>query len=279
MRSLLTALLAAGTFVSHLDAQNSHVAAVENGLLPSVRIRGQARPMRLAERMAFHKVPGVSIAVINNGRIEWAKGYGVLEAGGTTPVDTATLFQAASISKPVATTGALQLVRSGRLDLAHDVNTWLKSWRVPANGFTAQHAVTLASLMSHTAGFTVHGFPGYDADSAIPTLVQVLDGARPANTDSIRVADVPGHAYSYSGGGYTVMQQLLVDVTHRPFPDFMRRTVLEPLGMRRSVPQRQYALHRMPGSHGTGSRLRREGAVRDRLGHPGMAHHPRHAQR
>jgi CubicO group peptidase (beta-lactamase class C family) len=235
VKPFLTALLAAGALASHVEAQNAHVAAVENGLQSSVRIRGQTQPMRLAERMAFHKVPGVSIAVINDGRIEWAKGYGVLEAGGTTPVDSATLFQAASISKPVATTAALQLVRSGRLALERDVNTWLTSWHVPANTFTAQHPVTLAGLMSHTAGFTVHGFPGYDADSAIPTLVQVLDGARPANTDSIRVADVPGRTYSYSGGGYTVMQQLLVDVSRRPFPDFMRRTVLEPLGMRHST--------------------------------------------
>jgi CubicO group peptidase (beta-lactamase class C family) len=235
MRTFLTALLAASAFAAPLEAQNTHVAAVENGLLPSVRIHGQTQPMRLTERMAFHKVPGVSIAVINNGRLEWAKGYGVLEAGGTTPVDTATLFQAASISKPVAATAALQLVRSGRVDLDRDVNSWLTSWHVPANAFTAQHAVTLAGLISHTAGFTVHGFPGYDVDSAIPTLAQVLDGRRPANTDSIRVADVPGHAYSYSGGGYTVMQQLLVDVTRRPFPEFLRRTVLEPLGMRHST--------------------------------------------
>ncbi len=226
---------AASVLTSPLVAQNAHVAAVENGLLPAVRIRGRTQPMRLAERMAFYKVPGVSIAVINDGRVEWAKGYGVLEMGGTAPVDTATLFQAASISKPLASAAALQLVRSGRLDLERDVNTWLTSWRVPANGFTVQHAVTLADIMSHTAGFTVHGFPGYDADSAIPALVQVLDGARPANTDSIRVVDVPGHAFSYSGGGYTVMQQLLVDVSRRPFPDFMRRTVLEPLGMRHST--------------------------------------------
>jgi CubicO group peptidase (beta-lactamase class C family) len=235
VKPFLSALLAAGALASHLAAQNPHVAAVENGLLPSVRIRGQTQPLRLAERMAFHKVPGVSIAVINDGRIEWARGYGVREAGGAVPVDSATLFQAASISKPVATAAALQLVRSGRLDLDRDVNTWLTSWRVPANAFTAQHAVTLQGITSHTAGFTVHGFPGYDADSAVPTLVQVLDGARPANTDSIRVADVPGRAFSYSGGGYTVMQQLLVDVSRRPFPDFLRRTVLGPLGMRRST--------------------------------------------
>ena len=235
MRPFLTALLATAALVSRVAAQNARVAAVENGLLPSVRITGHAQPMRLAERMAFYKVPGVSIAVLNDGRIEWAKGYGVLDVRGAVPVDSATLFQAASISKPLAATGALQLVRSGRLDLERDVNTWLTSWRVPANRFTAQHAVTLAGIMSHTAGFTVHGFPGYDVDSAIPTLVQVLDGVRPANTDSIRVADVPGHAWSYSGGGYTVLQRLVVDVSRRPFPDFMRRTVLEPLGMRRST--------------------------------------------
>jgi len=111
----------------------------------------------------------------------------------------------------------------------------LTSWRVPANEFTRQHAVDLQGIMSHTAGFTVHGFPGYDVDSAIPTLAQVLDGVRPANTDSIRVEGVPGRVFSYSGGGYTVMQQLLVDVSRRPFPELMRRTVLEPLGMRRST--------------------------------------------
>ena len=235
MRPLLSALLACAALASHVEAQNPHIAAVENGLLPAVRVRGQARPMRLIERMAFHRVPGVSIAVINDGRIEWAQGYGVLEAGGTVPVDTATLFQAASISKPVAAAAALQLVRRGRLTLAGDVNAWLRSWRVPENAFTRQHAVTLEGIMSHTAGFTVHGFPGYDVDSAIPTLIQVLDGVRPANTDSIRVTDVPGRTWSYSGGGYTVMQQLLVDVSRRPFPDLLRRTVLAPLGMRRST--------------------------------------------
>jgi CubicO group peptidase (beta-lactamase class C family) len=235
MRPFLRSLLTAAALASPLQAQNPHVAAVENGLLPAVRIRGRTQPMRLAERMAFHQVPGVSIAVINDGRIEWAKGYGVLEVGTAAPVDTATLFQAASISKPVAAAGALQLVRRGRLELEGDVNAWLRSWHIPANVYTAQHPVTLAGLLSHTAGFTVHGFPGYDVDSAIPTLAQILDGARPANTDSIRVVDVPGHAFSYSGGGYTVMQQLLTDVSHRSFADFIRRTVLDPLGMRRST--------------------------------------------
>jgi CubicO group peptidase (beta-lactamase class C family) len=234
MRPFLGALLFAAAAAS-ARAQDIHLAAVEQGLQPAVRIRGRPQAMPLAERMAWYKVPGVSIAVIDDGGIAWAKGYGVVEAGGRAPVDEATLFQAASISKPVAATAALQLVRSGQLDVTADVNRWLTSWKVPANEFTRQQAVTLEGIMSHTAGFTVHGFPGYDVDSALPTVVQILDGARPANTPPIRVADVPGRAYSYSGGGYTVMQQLILDVTHQRFPDFMRRTVLQPLGMGRST--------------------------------------------
>ena len=236
MRPLLAALLVVAAGVPRLEAQGDPpIAAGEGGQLPAVRIRGHSQARPLAERMAFYEVPGVSVAVIDDGRIAWAKGYGVLEAGHRTQVDAATLFQAASISKPVAATAALQLVRSGQLDLTADVNRWLTSWKVPANEFTRQQAVTLEGIMSHTAGFTVHGFPGYDVDSALPTLVQILDGTRPANTEAIRVAGVPGRAWSYSGGGYTVMQQLLLDVTHQPFPDFMRRTVLEPLGMRHST--------------------------------------------
>jgi CubicO group peptidase (beta-lactamase class C family) len=235
MRPLLTALLAFGCLATDAPAQNPRIAAVENGLLPSLRIRGQVRAMRLADRMAFHHVPGVSIAVIDSGRVVWARGYGVREAGGTAPVDTATLFQAASISKPVTSAAALQLVRRGTLTLTGDVNTWLRSWRVPENAFTRERPVTLEQLLSHTAGLSVSGFPGYDVDSALPTVVQILDGARPANTDSIRVTTLPGSVWRYSGGGYTVAQQLLVDVTRRPFPEYLRRTVLEPLRMRRST--------------------------------------------
>ncbi len=234
MRSALAALFLAAA-AARGEAQDVHIAQVERGLLPAVRVRGQAQAMALADRMAFYHVPGVSVAVIDGGTIAWAKGYGVREAGGRDAVDDATLFQAASISKPVAAAATLQLVRRGRLDLASDVNTWLTSWKVPANAFTRQHPVTVEGLLSHTAGLTVHGFPGYDVDSALPTLAQILDGARPANTDSVRVVAVPGSAWSYSGGGYTVLQQLLIDVTGERFPAFVRRTVLQPLGMDRST--------------------------------------------
>ena len=185
--------------------------------------------------MQKRHVPGLSLAIIQDGRIVKAKGYGVTEKGGEVPVTTSTLFQAGSISKPVSALGALCLVERGKLALDEDVNARLTSWKVPPNEFTGKKKVTLRGLLSHTAGLTVHGFPGYATDEPVPTLVQVLDGAKPANTAPIRVDVLPGSLWRYSGGGYTVMQQMVVDVTGRPFPQFMRETVLVPLGMKEST--------------------------------------------
>jgi CubicO group peptidase (beta-lactamase class C family) len=210
----------------------ARAARVEKGLMPGIVIAGRPLPAKmLAERMAALKVPGASVAVINGGVIEWAKGYGVAEAGTATPVSPHTLFQAASISKPVAALAALRLVEQGRLVLDEDVNARLTSWKVPENQFTPKEKVTLRRLLSHTAGLTVHGFGGYPADAPVPTLVQVLDGRKPANSDAVRVDVVPGSIYRYSGGGFTVAQQLLIDVTGRPFPDLLAELVLRPVGM------------------------------------------------
>jgi CubicO group peptidase (beta-lactamase class C family) len=210
------------------------IRRVENGLLPVVVIKGQSAPMKIADRMAFHKVPGVSVAVINDGKIEWARGYGAVEAGGNKPITPDTLFLAGSISKPVAAMAALRLVEQGKLDLDEDINQKLKSWKVPENEFTKDKKVTLRGLLSHSAGMTVHGFPGYAVDAPMPTLVQVLNGEKPANTGAIRVDVVPGSLWRYSGGGYTVMQQTLVDVTGKSFPDLTRELVLAPIGMKQS---------------------------------------------
>lgn len=210
----------------------ARIARVENGLLPSLVIAGRTVPsMALAARMAELKVPGVSIAVINGGSIEWAKGYGVTEAGTAVPVTPRTLFQAASISKPVAALGALRLVEQGRLVLDEDVNAKLRSWKVPENEFTKTEKVTLRRLLSHTAGLTVHGFGGYQAGTPVPTTVQVLDGAPPANSAAVRADIVPGTIMRYSGGGFTVAQLLMQDAAARPFPELLAELVLKPVGM------------------------------------------------
>jgi CubicO group peptidase (beta-lactamase class C family) len=207
---------------------------VEESLLPAVVVAGDSAPtFSIAARMEHYKVPGVSVAVIHDGKIEWAKGYGAREVGGTDSVTASTRFQAASISKPVAATAALRLVEEGRLELDANVNDALKSWRVPDNEFTAKQPVTLREILSHTAGLTVHGFPGYAVGEKVPSTVDVLDGK--GNTDAVRVDTVPGAMWRYSGGGYTVAQLLVHDVTGEPFVAAMQRLVLDPLGMKQST--------------------------------------------
>src|SRR5579864_4228444 len=190
-------------------------------------------PLRLSlpELMKAFNVPGLSIAVIQNYKIVDAKGYGVIAPGSSTPVTTKTLFQAGSISKPVAATGALSLVEQGKLSLDENVNNKLTTWKVPDNEFTQTEKVTLRRLMSHTAGLTVHGFPGYDVDTPVPSIVQVLNGEKPANTDPIRVDIIPGTKSRYSGGGVTIEQLMMVDVTGKQFPTLMRELVLDKIGM------------------------------------------------
>ena len=195
---------------------------------------GEKKPplrLDLLKLMQVYKVPALSIAVIDNFHIVWAKAYGVIEAGSNTPVTTRTLFQAGSISKPVAATGALSLVEKGKLSLDENVNQKLKTWKVPENEFTKTQKVTLRRLMSHSAGLTVHGFPGYDVNDSVPALVQIFNGEKPANTAPIRVDLVPGTKERYSGGGVTIEQQLMIDVTGTPFPALMRELVLDKVGM------------------------------------------------
>ena len=187
--------------------------------------------LNLQQLMELYKIPGLSIAVIDNFQIAWAKGYGVVEMGSNKTVTTKTLFQAGSISKPVAATGALFLVQNGKLSLDENVNDNLKSWKVPDNEFTKTEKVTLRRILSHAAGLTVHGFPGYDVDASLPTTVQVLNGEKPANTPPVRVDMVPGTKEMYSGGGVTIEQLLMTDKTGKAFPELMYEIVLEKIGM------------------------------------------------
>lgn len=209
-----------------------HMDRVLAGLRPEGM--GLAR-WTLAERMAHYKTPGVSIAVVEGGRIAWARGFGVKEAGRPDAITPDTLFQVASISKPVAALATMRLVQDGKLSLDADVNDDLRSWKLPENELTATEKVTLRRILSHTAGLTVSGFAGFASDEPLPTLPQVLDGLAPAKNAPVRVEAVPGSLSQYSGGGITVMQVLVEDVTGIPYPELLRRTVLDPLGMRHST--------------------------------------------
>lgn len=234
---LILLSLPSGVVASETDTKlDERIARVEAGLLGAVQIKGQPLvPMKLPDRMCYHKVPGVSIAVVNDLKIQWAKGYGLKESGKNNPVGPETVFQAASVSKSVAALAALRLVQDGVLSLDEDVNLKLVSWKVPENSFTAKKKVTLREILSHSAGLTVHGFRGYAQGEAVPTLKQILDGEKPANSEAVRVDILPGSQFRYSGGGFTVMQQLLIDVEKKPFPEIMDELVLKPVGMIQST--------------------------------------------
>ena len=216
-------------------ALEQRIHRIQNGLITSIIIEGEpVKKVSLLDRMKELGVPGVSIAVIHDGKIEWARGFGSLKTGGP-PVTPDTLFQAASISKPVSAMAALKLAETGKINLEVDANQYLKSWKIPANLFTLASSVTIEKLLSHTAGMTVHGFPGYATDAQIPSLIQVLNGEKPANTPPIVVDTVPGKIWRYAGGGYEVMQLALQDVTGKPFPELMQELVLGPAGMTHST--------------------------------------------
>jgi imidazolonepropionase-like amidohydrolase len=213
----------------------TRIQNVENGLLSAVVIKGKKAEMTITDRMRFYKTAGVSIAVINNGKIEWAKGYGNVEAGNANLVKPDTLFQAGSISKPLAAVTALRLVEKEKLSLDENVNLKLKSWKVPENEFTKDKKVTLRGLLTHSAGLTVHGFDGYETGVNSPTLLQILDGTNAVNSPPIRVDFVPGSRERYSGGGFTVLQQLMIDTMKEPFPDLTRKAIFQKLGMTSST--------------------------------------------
>jgi CubicO group peptidase (beta-lactamase class C family) len=203
-------------------AMAAEPSAIERDLV--VTVQGEEKRVTLDEALALLNVPSVSIALIDEGRIAFARAYG-REA---TP---ATLYQAASLSKFVAAIGAMRLVENGTLELDENVNARLTAWTVPDNAFDATHKVTLRGLLSMTGGIGVPGFLGYEVGATLPTLTQILDGAPPANSPPVTVIAVPGSAYHYSGGGYEIAEALMQDATGTPFPQLMRELVLEPMGM------------------------------------------------
>ncbi|HEY3502333.1 MAG TPA: serine hydrolase domain-containing protein [Actinocatenispora sp.] len=194
---------------------------------PTRELPGRAE-IDLDTAMRWCHTPGLSVALIDGGELRETWTAGTRTVGRAEPVTPHTRFQAGSISKSVAAAVALRLVAAGVLDLDEDVDGRLRSWRIPANdGWRPR--ITLRQLLSHTAGLTVHGFPGYPADASVPTVPELLDGR--GNTPPVRVTTLPGVQFSYSGGGYVVLQQLLADVTATDFPTLAAELVLGPARM------------------------------------------------
>lgn len=194
------------------------------------------RTMNLLDQMDYYKVRGVSISIIDNGKIDWTDVYGVADSKSKKNLTQNTLFQAGSISKSIATIGILYLVHKGLISLDENVNQYLKSWKCPENEFTLNEKVTLRRILSHSAGLTVPSFPGYSIDASVPSLVQVLDGIKPpANTEAVRVNQTPGVSFRYSGGGTTIAQLIVEYVTNQPFHQWIEDNVFNQLGMSSST--------------------------------------------
>lgn len=225
-------LIAVAAQQQYSKAVNEQIARVENSLLGGLVIDGKL--YSLSERMKHYNVAGLSVAVIDNYQIVWAKGYGYADKKEGRKVTTNTLFEPGSISKSLNAVGILHLAQQGKLDLQQDINQYLVNWKFPYDTVSHGKKITTAQLLSHTAGLTVHGFPGYQRDSVIPAVTDILDGRAPSNTEAVRSLAEPGTGPRYSGGGTLITQQMLTDLTKQPYEQYMYEHVLRPLGMTNS---------------------------------------------
>ncbi len=209
------------------------ISRVENNL--SEPFNAAAPKQNILDRMAFYKVKGVSIAVVENYKIVWAKAYGWADEGKKRKLTTSTVFKPGSISKSLNAVGVLRLAQNNKVNLYKDINTYLTSWKFPYDSVAKGKKITLANLLSHTAGLSVYGgFPGYKSNAALPTIPQILDGVAPANTPAVHSLFEPGVKFEYSGGGTIISQLIITDVTHKTYEQFMYDSVLKPLGMKNS---------------------------------------------
>ena len=232
-----TALLAA-VIIAQLgvpakaDSIADQIARIEGVQEPNRQGADSLTIQQLMERL---KVPGVSVAVIYDFKVQWTKSYGLADAETNETVTGETLFQAASMSKPVAAMASLKAVQLGKFGLDQDINTVLKSWKLPLGLFGAGRPVTPRMLMSHTSGTgDGFGFPGYAPGAALPTQQQLLDGKAPSVLGPVKMVRPPLSASQYSGGAVQIEQLALSDAVGMPFAKIMHDWVLAPITMRHS---------------------------------------------
>lgn len=213
---------------------DKEIREIENGLTESIIIENDsAKNYSIEERMEYWNVPGISIAIVRNEKLRWAKGYGKANIQKGTKVDVNTFFQAGSISKPISALAILKMTEDGSVNLETNVNSYLKNWKIEDNKFTQDKKVTLEKLLSHTAGTNVWGFDGYEQSDTFLSTIEVLNGV--GNSPKVIVDTIPGSIWRYSGGGYTIIQKVIEDVNGVSFENFLQDNVLNPLLMNRST--------------------------------------------
>ena len=239
MKNIISVLFIILLFQSCAEQSNTDTAIdlikkVETGLTTQVYIEGDST-WSIEERMKHYGIPGVSIAVIHNGEIAWTKGYGVVDKESKAPVTEQTLFQAAATSMPVTAYGALRLVEQNKVGLDENINSYLKSWKLPDNEFTKEKKVTIRNLLNHSAGIHPRGTGSYSVNEKIPTLVEILSGTFPATNEPITVNKEPSESVRFAYASYVPIQQMMLDVEGKTFPEIMHELVLQPLEMNSST--------------------------------------------
>lgn len=229
---LLLLLLAKTAFAqtNYTPETLAKIQEVESNITGPIIINNE-KPNTIEERLARYNIKGLSIAVIQNYKIAWAKGYGWADVEDKKPVTTQTLFEPGSISKTLNAVGILKLAQDKKLDLNTDINTYLTSWKFPYDSISKGKKITLTHILTHHAGLSVHGFPGHDIKGPIPTIYEVLDGKQPSFTPAVRSEFEPDLKYQYSGGGTSISQVILTDITKQDYAHWMDDNVLKPIGM------------------------------------------------
>lgn len=205
---------------------------VESYLRGPIAFEGEAlKRFSIAERMAFHKVPAVSVAVIKQGKIDWSQAYGMKSVESQQKVDCNTLFQAASLSKPVTLMAVMRMHQAGKIYLDKDINQYLTSYELPPGKQTEANPVTFRNILNHTSGISPGGYRGYAKDEGFPTDIEVLTKQGVTNSQLVEVVNLPGDKLAYSGGGYTVAELAMQDITQQTFKQLMDFWILNPLKM------------------------------------------------
>lgn len=245
-----------------LDSEKilKRIEKVENSLSPLVLNKG-ASLWNLEKQMQKYNVAGLSMAVIHNYEVDWAKGYGITGSSESPQVSEQTVFQAASMSKFVNAVALMKLMEWKELNLDEDINNYLTSWEFPYTKTFNENTITIRQLLSHTAGLSTHGFKGYKNPNKLPTLIQTLEGSKPANSLKVEQIQLPHQAFKYSGGGTLISQLILMSNTDASYEDFVHENIFRPLGMNHSyysIEFEKYPIDLAFGHKGNGKTLKQK---------------------
>ncbi|MGB5554831.1 MAG: serine hydrolase domain-containing protein [Flavobacteriaceae bacterium] len=205
---------------------------LEAGIRGQVKFLGEPENFSsITNKMSEYNIPALSLAVMNKGKIEWADMYQNVNFPEEQKLDCASIFQAASLSKPVTFLAALRMHAAGEIDLDENIQNYLKDFELPQGKQTVENPVTFRNIFSHTSGISAGGYDGYSKDLAIPSDLAILRGNEGINTPAIAVISAPNEMLAYSGGGYTVAELALQDIYGDEFSNIMKKWILEPVGM------------------------------------------------